>query len=227
MPQVIAVSVHRDLEGCSLPSPVMKRLLSLRNTKVTDAGMEHLAGLTALTSLDAIETRISSIGFRHLSRSPLESFGFGMKTSDPDYLAEIPRAAAIFPKLNRFLTTMGQVGAAHVQAIGKAWPGITKLSVPSFTTFDDGTFAELQLYLPKVNTLDLWASKVADNHIAVIAQDRQISHLFIHDTPVTDLSLPHLEKMRSLKQVDLTNTLTTEQAVAVLRKARPDLKIAR
>jgi len=201
--------------------------LNLRLTQITDAGMQHLSKLPALVTLNIIETKVTSAGLKHLSRSPVDTLGFGLNMADPGYLAEIPLVAAQFPKITRFYTPVGRLSAAHVQAVGKAWPGITKLIMPSFAEFDADTFADLPLYLPKLTIMELWSTKLADTQVAQIAQHKQVSELYMSKSQVTDQCLPHLEKMKSLKVLTLSDTPTTEAAVAALRKARPDLQITR
>ena len=44
------------------------RILDLRYTNVTDAGLKHLEGLTKLTWLDLIDTKVTDAGLEHLKR---------------------------------------------------------------------------------------------------------------------------------------------------------------
>lgn len=43
--------------------------LSLRDTQITDAGLEHLKGLTRLRALDLQGTKVSGDGIRSLQRA--------------------------------------------------------------------------------------------------------------------------------------------------------------
>lgn len=203
------------------------RILGLRFTKVTNTGLEALSGLSALESLDLLETDVTAVGLKQLSRCPLLGFGYGRKANLPEYLAEMPTISGYFPKVIRFSAAPGRITAAHMQAIGKAWPALTKLTYASSTEFDENTFADLSLYFPKLTQIDLWSTRVTDVHVPHITRHRLINSIFIHDTKLSDLSLPHLEKMKTLKTLNLTNVPISEGALVGFKKARDDIKLMR
>lgn len=203
------------------------RILGLRNTKITNAGLEALSGLSALESFDVLETDITTGGLKQLSRCPILGLGYGRKASLPEYLSEMPTISGYFPKLIRFSAAPGRITAAHMQTIGKAWPTLTKITYASSTEFDDDTFADLNLYFPKLTQIDLWSTRVTDVHVPHITRHRLINNIIIHDTKLSDLSLPHLEKMKTLKTLNLTNVPISEGALVGFKKARDDIKLTR
>ncbi len=203
------------------------RNLGLRFTKVTNAGLEALSGLSALESFDVLETDVTASGLKQLNRCPILGFGYGRKANLPEYLAEMPTISGYFPKLIRFSAAPGRITAAHMQTIGKAWPALTKLTYASSTEFDEDTFADLNLYFPKLTLIDLWSTRVTDVHVPHITRHRLINNIIIHDTKLSDLSLPHFEKMKTLKTLNLTNIPLSEGALTSFKKARDDIKLTR
>jgi internalin A len=203
------------------------RILGLRFTKVTNAGLEALGGLSALESFDVLETDVTAAGLKELSRCPILGLGYGRKASLPEYLDEMPTISGYFPKVIRFSAAPGRITTVHMQAIGKAWPALTKITYASSTEFDDDTFADLNLYFPKLTMIDLWSTRVTDVHVPHLTRHRLINNISIHDTKLSDLSLPHFEKMKTLKTLSLTNVPISEGAITSFKKARDDIKLTR
>lgn len=101
---VESVSVAKDIgdEQIAHLKPLAPQLawLYLNKTKVTDAGMEHLAGLKQLRRLHLANTAITSAGVKHLEGlENLETLNiYGTKVTDDvlDSLTKLPKLKKVF-----------------------------------------------------------------------------------------------------------------------------------
>lgn len=206
------------------------RLLGLRKTRVTDEGMRHLSVLKDLQNIDLTETTVGLEGVRHLAGIKLMSLGFGLS---PDHLTSaLPELARLFSQVVRVNYPTGGTGlipvsAAHLSALGRAWPKLERIAFPSFSRFEPDAFTLAAPLLNNVESLYLWdCPLLADANIAGIAEMKKVARLDAGGCEqLTDASIPHLQSMRSLKQLSITRTRITPAAAEALRKERPDMRV--
>ncbi len=171
--------------------------LNLDGTKVTDAGLEHLKGLTQLRTLNLSGTTITDSGLKHLqSFTELQKVNLrGTKVTD----AGLQHIAGLtqLQELNLTHTRVTDAGLQHLT-------GLTQLQTLDLTfTPVTGTGLDHIKSLPHLQTL----------HLAL--------------TPVTDAALEHLKGSTQLRELSLNGTDVTEAGAESLRKAVPTLRILR
>lgn len=149
------------------------RVLSMAKSKVTDAGVEHLKGLKALQELDLGYAKITEVGLKCLKGLPnlrtLKLYCIDLTDSDMRHLAR---------------------------------------------------FSQLQ-------SLNVSKTKITDAGLASLVRLRQLRDLRIACTEVTDAGLEHIKRLPELRSLYLKDTKVTDQGVQRLREALPDCEIVR
>lgn len=202
------------------------RAAKLRLTKITDSGMSHLSELKDLVSLDVSETPVSIEGMKALAGVPLTELGFGM--SPEDMAAAVPELATLFPKVVDFqYPPRGVTSAAHLGALGKAWPKLKRLEFPSNHEFEPDAFISAGPLFPSLEYLYLWKTKINDSHIPGIAQMKKLATLNLTDSQITDAGLAELAKMKSLKGLYVSGTKVTDAGLAAFKKVRRDVAVTK
>ena len=170
-------------------------IVLLQNTRLTDAKLAHLRGLTSLQSLALDNTQNTDAGLAHLQgRTGLQ------------YLA-----------LGRSQVT--DAGLAHLQGL----TGLRDLSLGG-TQVTDAGLVYLQ-GLTSLQQLTLANTQVTDAGLAHVRGLTGLQGLRLDNTQVTDAGLAHLQHLTGLRWLDLTNTQVTDSGVAKLRQALPKCKI--
>jgi len=202
------------------------RTVRLRFAKITDVGMSHLSGLKELITLDVSETPVSLEGMKPLAGLSIEELGFGM--TPEDMAAAITELAALFPKVVDFqYPPRGVTSAAHLAALGKAWPKLRRLEFPSGHQFEPDAFISAGPLFPALNFLYLWRTKAGDSQMPGIAQMKKLAVLDLVDSEITDAGLREIEKMKSLKKLYLSGTKISDAALAAFKKARRDVTVTK
>lgn len=88
---------------------------------------------------------------------------------------------------------------------------------------DDATFAKLKPVLPHLVTVDLSATKVTDNSVALLSEATELKMVRLSETGITDASIDSLLKLPKLESVNLFGTAVTDAGVQKLT-ALPNLK---
>jgi internalin A len=166
------------------------RILRLRLTKVTDAGLAELADCRSLTYLGLAGTRVSDAGLVHLTKLPLlEDLALGVYNEG----AHIT---------NEGLRTVGKL------------TNLTSLDLSGTKITGEGLIHLKDLQ--KLKTLSLDSTDIAENDLAHLAPLQSLERLRLytkHNT--TDVAAAHLARLKSLR--DLTDHLyVTDQGVALL-----------
>ena len=77
----------------------------------------------------------------------------------------------------------------------------------------------------KIVILDAYTANPGDLDWAGFAALGQLQKLWLHDTRLTDASVPHLAKLKQLKSLYLHRTRLTVEGVRRLQKALPKCRI--
>jgi Leucine-rich repeat (LRR) protein len=162
-----------DAELAQLQGLTSLRVLSLDKTRVTDAGLPHLQGLTSLQGLSLVNAHITDAA-----------------------LAEL-KGLTNLRQLDLDGTQVTDAGLVHLQ-------GLTGLQ---------------ELYLAD--------TQVTDAGLAHLQQLTSLQGLGLINTHVTDAGLVHLQGLTSLKRLNLFNTQVTDAGVAKLQQALPSCQIYR
>jgi len=197
-------SSFRRLDRLQEPTPpptleALMETLLLSPTQVTDAGLVHLAGLTALEGpnqgLNLSYTQVTDAGLVHLAGSR--------------YLEG----------LNLSYTQVTGPGLAHLA-------GLTALEMLYLqgTPITDAGLVHLS-GLTALEELDLWGTQVTDAGLAHLAGLTALERLDLVDTQVTDAGLAHLTGLTALEHLYLDGTQVTDAGVAKLQQALPNCSI--
>ncbi|MBN8601099.1 MAG: hypothetical protein J0M26_08725, partial [Planctomycetes bacterium] len=73
------------------------------------------------------------------------------------------------------------------------------------------------------NELDLSGTKIDDEGVALLLELPALETLWLTQTKVSDASLPGLEKMKSLKFLQVDNSQITSEGWRAFLQKRPDL----
>ncbi len=186
---------------------------------VSDTGLSHIAGLTALEKLNLDHTLITDEGMVHLAgltrlkhlvppRKGLSGTGFAQLHA----LTELREVVLGYTEV----TDEGLAGLAKI-------PGILKLRLPSQIT--DAGVKHLGSMTSLIE-LNLDRTGVTDAGVSHLVNPSRLESLGLNETRVTDAALKDLAACRSLRSLDLVKLLgsgVTDAAVEPLKqKARSE-----
>lgn len=183
---------------------------------ITDAGLEHLSGMTELWRLDFCNASITGSGLRFLDDlDKLEMLVLYECPITDEGLSHLPA----FPALTD-LSLSGdnsRITDAALKYVSRctALEDITLHRV-SITGSGLADLAPLR----KVKILSLCSSGITDEGLAGISSIRNLKDVFLKHTKVTDECLVHLSKLKKLHGLDLEKTKVTGRGLEVLAEAK-------
>jgi hypothetical protein len=238
------------------------RIVSLQgNANVTDAGIKRLVGMENLESLDITGTKVTPAGLAHIAKiKKLDSLGCGQESMTDDMLREMIRLNIAYK-----LSLGNRVGPGRptsndeVDWIQLHRAHLTDDGLKLLTVFKNATRIETLRALSvwgtkvtneglkelkglKLHTLKLTPERVDDetlrvlrelnllHAIAVGPRDNRpgsaddVRWINLDGTKVTDEGLKQLVGLKNLKGVTGSN-YTTKKAVDALRNKLPDIDI--
>jgi len=199
------------------------RFLSMRRTKVTDAGLARLPPSGELWALDLESTDVADAGLAGLCGFPnLRTLVLdGTGTTD----AALP-AVADLKLLVRLSLARTQVTDAGLSHLG----GLTRLRSLSLnrTGVTDAGLGVLS-GLTAIDYLGLQETAVTDTGLRHIRPLTGLVQLYLDGTKVTDAGLPGLAELKELGTLGLKRTMVTPRGVEDLQALLPkvDISVAR
>jgi hypothetical protein len=198
-------------------SDLSRGLLFIRNTKITDAGMEHVGQLKSLRVLCLDDTAIGDAGLEHLARlAHLEELNLERTYVTNDglrWLTGLPRLERLWLSGTRFL---GDAGMEHVCRI----TSLRELSPPWQTTTGG---LELLEKLPRLEKLDLTDCQASLRPLARLPRLRELTA----PRSTTDAELKYLYGLKDLRKLKLSGASVSDAAMQELQQALPQCQIAR
>lgn len=179
----------------------LKRLNLFFNEQITDAGMEHLKGLTTIEELTLNNTGVSDAGIAELK---------GLTGLKKLHLSGVSR--------------LTDAAAATINGFAE----LEDLSLPSTITAKGVAVLE---GLKKLRSFYLGGGNPGDEAVKAIAANMpELETLELGTTGfdgngVTDASVPHLAKLKKLKKAGLAGSKLTEAGLKELQSALPDCAI--
>lgn len=167
--------------------------LALSRTAVTDAGLEHLQGVPKLQRLDLAGTKITDAGLKRLSALP--------------QLRELELAN----------TPITDAGLGHLKALSQ----LEKLSL-DYTQVTDAGLKHVQ-GLPQLRVLGLSETQVTDAGLQQLAGLNQLRQLSLGSKACTGSGLKHLQGLPSLQSLSLSGAAATDAGLEQVQ-AFPKLK---
>ncbi len=173
----------------------LKRLSLDGSYKLTDAGLEYLAGLKSLEDLNLSGTHICGTGLRFLT---------GLKN---------------LKKLDLSGSRMSDAQMVRVAAFGS----LEELDM-SCTPLRLESLHELSR-LTRLTKLDLAGTRISDGRLADLAAIVSLEELDLSSTKVTSKSLHELSRLTRLRELNLGGTEGTQPGAEDLKKTLPKLII--
>lgn len=188
---------------------------------VTDAGMEHLGGLSHLKGLNVSHTAVTDDGVAALrSLVQLDSLTLRHNQIQGRCFARMKGLHRLFD-LDVEGNPVDDAGMAQIANLKR----LQYLNVSKTAITDEG-LAHLRGHL-RLNYLVVDDTAITDAALAHVATIPGLETLHLSNTNVTDAGLVHLEKMRRLVALDLDGTKVSDEGVAELRSQLPECNISR
>jgi Leucine-rich repeat (LRR) protein len=195
-------------------------VISFVQTGATNAGMEHLRGLTKLRDVNCEANAIDDRGFAALADLKNLTAVWAHLTQLGDDGA---RVLAGLPELRYIRASFTRIDDDGLLALKKA-PKLENLDMVGPDVTDAG-LAHLRDY-PALKSINLGASsKITDAGLAHLQKVKTLDGVSLDGLGITDAGLVHLAKCTQLKRISLVKTKVTPQGLADLRKALPGCEI--
>jgi internalin A len=170
-------------------------ILSLSGSRVSDAGLVHLSGLTQLKRLVLDDTRITDAGLAHLE---------GLYQLETLTLARTAITDAGLAHLKR-LTRLKELDLSGTQSTGSGLAHLENLKL--------------------LNILLLGSTKLDDAGMAYIGRLTSLLNLDLtDDTRLTGVGLSHLKGLTRLQSLSLQNVDVSPDVLEQLRRTLPNLE---
>ena len=209
-----------DLQGTKVTDAWLANLKGLTKLKslvlchtAVDTGLEHLKGLTTLESLDLWNTAVTDKGLEHLKGlTQLQSLNLGVNKVTDKGLEHL-KGLTQLQSLNLFGTEVTDTGLKQLKGLTQLQS--LDLGVLKFTGRDGSN----------VLTTVVFGTRVTDAGLEQLKGLPQLQSLDLRDTQVTDTGLEQLKGLTQLKSLGLWGTLVTDIGVRKLRQTLPNCKI--
>jgi hypothetical protein len=193
------------------PAPVELVTVNLNLIpKVEDAGLEHLKGLTKLTWLGLVGTRVSDAGLEHLKGLTkltwLDLGGTQVSDAGLVHLKELTNLTG----LSLAYTQTGDAGLVHLKGLLK---NLSSIALGRQVT--DVGLVHLK-GLTKVTYLDLPYTEVSDAGLIHLKEMTKLTQLGLYGTRVSDAGLVHLKGLTNLAWLDLRDTRVSDAGLRSL-----------
>ena len=199
----------------------LKRL-RLGDTKVTAAGIRHLAELTSLEYLYLNSTNITNDELVHIKGlTSLKHLNLGANRDISDAgLAHLSELISL-EWLGLYHTNIKGPGLAHLKRLGS----LKHLELYYSAVTDASHLKDIQ----GLEELELQGTKLTDAGLTGINRLSSLRRLFLNATPISDAGLAHLKGLKSLETLSLGGTKITDAGLAHLRDIRSlrDLSLGR
>jgi len=185
--------------------------LDLSGSQVSDAGLVYLQGLTALQSLNLANTQVSDAGLVHLQGlTALQSFNLsGTQVSDAGlvHLQGLTTLQSLYLRN----TQVSDAGLVHLQ-------GLTALQSLYLrnTQVSDAGLVHLQ-GLTALQSLNLWNTQVSDAGLVHLQGLTALQSLDLRNTQVSDAGLVHLQGLTALQSLDLSSSQVSDAGLVHLQ----------
>jgi internalin A len=195
----------------------LERLELLSASKVTNAGLLHIAKLTELRRLDLGARKVTDAGllqlrgFVHLRRLYLG--GTSIKGSA---FRDLPWKAQIEGLGGEFFSDENVECLDGFNMLGELNLGGSKIT--------DKGLQRLPA-LPKLKSLDLQSTSVSDGGLAELARFETLESIGLNNCKITDEGLKNLQRVKKLKRVEIGWTQATAAGVRGLQEAVPGVVV--
>ena len=223
------------------------RMIDLRNTNITDAGLIHLAQIQSLVDIQLEKSKITDVGVQKLAGLDLKSFNANYCTSISNrsfaVLAAMPSLEQVqldYTKINdEGMTVLAATsrlkrlrirgvdvtGAGLIHIAGLK--GLNRLNLRD-TSLDDAGLSVIA-GLPALDWLDISECRLATpTGLAQLGKALTLTYLDLWETKTNDTVLAAFNELTSLKVLNLKATSTTDESLPAIMKMNQlaDLNVA-
>jgi Leucine-rich repeat (LRR) protein len=182
--------------------------LNLESTGVSDAGLKHLAGMTAMVEMNLSETQISGEGLVHLK---------DMQQLNELDISECPLAGGLDGLAPVPLVTLDAsecgIQDVHVAQIAKI-SSLQRLRVHD-TQMTDSGLKSLSV-LKNLEYITLWDTLVSDKGTVHLKAMQNLETVVMGSTGITDATLKVVATLPKLSTLNVDNTQVTDEGLAAL-----------
>jgi hypothetical protein len=165
------------------------RTLIVRESAVSDAGLEHLSGLKRLEYLNLGDNpRIHGHGLTFLATCPV---------------------------LRHLVLSETSVTSDDVARL-RDFPALERLDL-SHTSVGDGAL-EFLIELSALRSIDLSFTAITDNGLERLVALKDLQELALTHTRITDAGMAHIGELRSLRRLALSGTTITDSGLKQLNR---------
>ena len=183
------------------------RQLHLRNSKISEEGLEHLRGQTNLELLDLSGTDVTDAELEHLVPLTHLKELFLARTQVTDAgLAHLRDRPGLY-RLDLKETQITDAGVDHLLTM----PDLSMLFL-DHTRITDGGVARLK-DLPNLRFLGLSGTRVTDAGMSYMREMKQLHSLSIVRTGITPAGLDHLNNLADLNTIELGGPNVTDDSL--------------
>ena len=189
-----------------------RNVLFLYDTQITDAGLEHLKGLTSLVFLSLRKTQITDAGLEHLKELTRLRTLFLANTQITDAGLEHIKGLTSLEVLTLDNTQISDAGLEHLK-------GLTSLITLNLdNTQITGAGLEHIKGLASLESLAFQNSQVTDAGLKHLKGLTKLESLTFRDTQITDAGLEHLKGLAGLEFISLHNAPVTHAGLEHLKE---------
>jgi Leucine-rich repeat (LRR) protein len=188
------------------------RYLSTPDGSLDDAGMAYIGQLSTLTGLYLMQNRLTNAGVQHLAKlrclAELELGGGQINDDGLAYLAELPRL--------RYLSLWGKgftdAGLGRLKSVKE----LEILNLGVLEQITDAGLAQLA-GVPQLRDISLYHNtKVTNTGLMPLKKLPNLRRLDIANSHVTDEGLVHLKEIKTLEGLMLPSTAITDRGLQYL-----------
>jgi Leucine-rich repeat (LRR) protein len=227
---------HLDLRGCPITNAALEHVAGLTDlqslrlsgengkTMVDDDGLAQLAGLTGLKVLALDFLFVSDEGIAQLDRlKNLKELYLKATSVGDELLAALPQ----YPQLKKLRVSQTGItddGLAHLAKL----PQLVELDLSECGQLSDGGMPHLS-GLTNLVRLNLWRVNITDDGVAHLAGLINLEWLNLDNTLLSDAGLEHLAGMTQLEFLHLGSTGVTDAGMRSLEplSSLKDLRVTR
>lgn len=218
-------------------------IITFVSAKITGTGLKALSGLNKLKKLELEACTLTEEGLKNLPALPVSAVNFVESTVDDRgawYISYTPTLEYV----NLGQTQVTDAGVSYLTRLPKLKylylynnAGVTDKSAEDF-----GKMAQIELLdirftgagaatvrkvvkLPRLKHLLLGGDAITDDVVALLHGQPTLERLSLSASAITDGALPIIAGLPMLKSVELYRTNLSADAVANLKKARPELAV--
>lgn len=194
----------------------LKRLTLYDNHRVTDAGIAQLTGLPSLEHLDLRDTRMTNDGLKHLAKLNRLEFLVLMGGEITDEGIGYLEGCKQLRTLQLRLPQMTDKALANIPGLLTRLVGV-EIGGSQVTDAGLAHLAGLQ----HLESLGLISLAISDDGLKQLQGLKKLGVLNLSRTPITDIGLFHLRGLTNLAELSLQESNVTAAGVAELQTALP------